>query len=153
MIACMYFRVSFVYVSLLCFGIACNPKEQHSPTQAESLPAVNATPPTSVGSPVREPADPRTKMSAFDVHSDNTVLDRSPMGTTLPACDRYIQHVCSCAQKHPSPDIQQSCQLAKTSLLQWQASQRDESEELVVTKACHRAFLYIQASGRCEDVD
>lgn len=152
MIACVYLRVLFVCLPLLC-GIACNQKEQHPPTQAESLPAVNASPSTSVVSPVREPTDPRTKMSDFDVDSENTVLDRSPMGTTLPACDRYIQHVCSCAQKHPSPDIQQACQLAKTSLLQWQASQRDENEEIAVTKACHRAFLYIQASGRCEDVD
>ncbi len=105
-----------------------------------------------------KPAEPETPMGTTarlepETPGTPTTPTASPMGTAIPACDRYIQHVCSCARKHPAADLKQACDLATQSLPEWQSAHRDEAEELAVTKACHRAFLYIQASGRCEDAE
>lgn len=78
--------------------------------------------------------------------------DPAAPGIVLPVCDRYIRMVCGCAEKRQSAQLRRACELAKQSLPEWQNSHKEEDEELAVTKACQRAFLYIQSTGQCDDV-
>lgn len=149
------FFLMFALPLLFAWQAACGGKPDPDSATHET-PAVLANP----GAPdAAAPLPGRTSpsdapSSPNDAGAAGTTPNAEPaMSAALPACDRYIRYICSCAKKHSEPELKQACELANRSLPEWQSAHRGEGEELAVTKACHRAFLYIQASGRCEDVE
>lgn len=113
-------------------------------------------PPAPPPAVVEQPANP-TPATGQDPPPDGedsmgTARNPATTGTVVPLCDRYIRMVCGCAEKRQSAQLRRACELARQSLPEWQNSHKEEEEELAVTKACQRAFLYIQSTGQCDDV-
>ncbi len=108
-----------------------------------------------VAAPEQAPAEPLVSVRPAPAPmAGETASEESPrpQGTGILICDRYIRMVCSCARKRQDANLGRACNLAQESLPEWKNSHREDSDELAVVKACHRAFMHIQSTGQCDDI-